>query len=67
MKKKHILFEPTEKELEKLILWASNEIAEYQSFRSECQERLKEINTPQKKTSGKIDNMAMNKGGKTGR
>jgi len=50
MKKKHILFEPTEKELEKLILWASNEIAEYQSFRSECQKRLK---TMGKKTGKK--------------
>jgi len=50
MKKKHILFEPTEKELEKLILWASNEIAEYQSFRSECQKRLKNMG----KKTGKI-------------
>jgi len=65
MKKKHILFEPTEKELQELIEWSDKEILEWMLFQSECQERLKEINTPQKKTSGKMDNVAMNKGNKS--
>jgi hypothetical protein len=46
--KKHILFNPTEKELKKLIKWAENEITEYSEFLFECHEKMKELTNQNK-------------------